>query len=104
MVLSLGIDALADAGHVGYRLDFSSFHLHNDGSPGGSIDALQHIHQRLLGNILDVDVYGRTDIHPIHRLDFRYIRPSSANALHGANARHTPEQGIVLQLQSVLAL
>ena len=104
MVLSLGIDAFADAGHVGYRLNLSGFHLHHHGSPGGRIDTFQHIYQRLLGNILDVDVYSRTDIHPIHRLDFRYIRPSSANALHGANARHTPEQRIVLQLQPVLAL
>ena len=104
MVLGFGIDTFANTGHVGYRLDFAGLHFHHHGGARGGIDILQHIHQRFLGNILDVDVYGRTDVHPIHRLDFRYIRPSSADALHGANARHTPEQRIVLQLQPVLAL
>ena len=83
---------------------FTCRDFHDDSRTRCSVDLFQHVEQRLLGYILDIDVDRRADIHSFHRIDLYDIRPSSTETAYGIQAGYAVEQSIVLQFQTVLSL
>ena len=103
MVLRFGISTFTDTAHVRYCFYLTRSNFHHNGCSRFGIDLLQHIDQRLLGNILNIDIYRRTDIHTVHRFHLDDIRPTAAYATYGTQPGFSPKQRIVLQLQTVLS-
>ena len=104
MVGILAVDAFTDTSHVGNRLHLACRNFHYDSRTRCGIDLFQHVEQRLLCYILDIDVDCRTDIHSFHRFHFHDIRPPSTETSHGIQAGYTVKQSIVLQFQPILSL
>ena len=104
MILRLRINALPNTSHIGNRLDLSGLHLHHDSGATLRINLLQLIHQRFLREILDIDIYRSAHIHAIYWLNLNDIGPSTAHTSDRADTRLTAQQGIILQLQTILSL
>ena len=104
MVAQLGIDARADALHVRYGLHLARLHLHNNCHARRRVSLLELIHQRLLGEVLNLQVDRRADIQTVDRLLLDDVRPPSAHAHDGVIARLAVQQRVVTQLQAILAL
>ena len=104
MVGVFAVNAFTDTSHVGNGFHLACRDLHDDSRTRCGVDLLQHVEQRLLGYILDIDVDRRADIHSFHRLHFYDIRPSSTETADGIQAGNAVEQSVVLQFQAVLSL
>ena len=104
MVGILAVDAFTNTPHVGNGFHLACRDFHDDSRTRCSVDLFQHVEQRLLGYILDIDVDRRADIHSFHRIDLYDIRPSSTETAYGIQAGYAVEQSIVLQFQTVLSL
>ena len=104
MVAQLGIDARTDALHVRYGLHLARLHLHNDRHARGRISLLELIHQRLLGEVLNLQVDRRSNIQTVDRLLLDDVRPSSTHTHDGVVSRLAVQQRVVTQLQAILTL
>ena len=104
MVAQLGIDARADALHVRYGLHLARLHFHNDRHTRRRISLLELIHQRLLREVLYLQVDRRADIQTVDWLLLDDVRPPSTHTHDRVIARLAMQQCVVTQLQAVLAL
>ena len=86
MVGILAVDAFTNTPHVGNGFHLACRDFHDDSRTRCSVDLFQHVEQRLLGYILDIDVDRRADIHSFHRIDLYDIRPSSTETTYGIQA------------------
>ena len=96
MVGVLAVNAFTNTPHIGNGFHLACRYFHNDSRTRCGIDLFQHVEQRLLGNILDIDIDRRADIHSFHRIDLYDIRPSPTETAHGIEAGYTVKQSVVL--------